>query len=159
VSAERFGIARERKFSSVAGSFFGYLSLHLERCKSRPPGTVFPVPVLGSAVMVMKSDSMKSDPLAVHLEPGGAVTLSCQIKWGWLTNKAFLQQEGVYATESIAEQGTLQEPASKQVLDERKARIAAGLCPKCGNKIAHTDQNCPSCRINLTFAREHLAEW
>ena len=30
-----------------------------------------------------------------------------------------------------------------------------GSCPKCGAKVSLTDQNCPSCRINLAFAREH----
>jgi hypothetical protein len=36
------------------------------------------------------------------------------------------------------------------------ARVAAGLCPKCGAQVKPAAQNCPSCRINLAFAREHL---
>ena len=48
---------------------------------------------------------------------------------------------------------------SKATLKEREDRIAAGLCPKCGNKVAPTNRNCPSCRINLAFAREHLDQW
>jgi hypothetical protein len=31
----------------------------------------------------------------------------------------------------------------------------AGFCPKCGTKVLEIDENCPSCRINLAFAREH----
>jgi hypothetical protein len=34
----------------------------------------------------------------------------------------------------------------------------AGLCPKCGSQVASTDQNCPTCHINLAGAREHLDE-
>ena len=40
-----------------------------------------------------------------------------------------------------------------------EARIAADLCPKCGVLVKPTDQNCPSCRINLAFARAHLDQW
>jgi hypothetical protein len=46
-----------------------------------------------------------------------------------------------------------------EILDSRKARIAAGLCPKCGTPLKPADQNCPSCRINLTFARAPLDQW
>jgi hypothetical protein len=31
-----------------------------------------------------------------------------------------------------------------------------GHCPRCGTTVSLTDQNCPSCHINLAFAREHL---
>ena len=41
-------------------------------------------------------------------------------------------------------------------LEAKQERIAAGLCPKCGGQVASTDSNCPSCRINLVFAREHI---
>ena len=46
-----------------------------------------------------------------------------------------------------------------EVLEGRKAQIAADLCPKCGARVDSTDQNCPACRINLAFAREHLDQW
>ena len=29
------------------------------------------------------------------------------------------------------------------------------LCPKCGTTVMPLDQNCPFCKINLSFAREH----
>lgn len=44
------------------------------------------------------------------------------------------------------------------LLEPLQTRVAAGLCPKCGAHVAPTDQNCPSCRINLAWAREHLEE-
>ena len=46
----------------------------------------------------------------------------------------------------------------EQVLSKAdlEARIANGLCPKCGNQITPTDQNCPSCRVNLAWARQNL---
>jgi len=55
----------------------------------------------------------------------------------------------------------LPQPASPaqpdpEIIEARKARVAAGLCPKCGAQVAPTNQNCPACRINLAFAREHL---
>lgn len=34
--------------------------------------------------------------------------------------------------------------------------LQASLCPKCGNSIASTDQNCPSCHVNLAWARQNL---
>lgn len=37
-----------------------------------------------------------------------------------------------------------------------EARIVAGLCPKCGNAVAATDQNCPSCQVNLAWAHQNL---
>ncbi len=40
--------------------------------------------------------------------------------------------------------------------DDLETRVAAGSCPKCGTQVGPTDQNCPSCRINLLYAREHL---
>ncbi len=46
-----------------------------------------------------------------------------------------------------------------EVLDSRRARIAAGLCPKCGAQLKPADQNCLSCRVNLAFARAHLDQW
>lgn len=46
--------------------------------------------------------------------------------------------------------------AGRLALFER--RVAAGLCPKCGEAVASTAQNCPSCRINLAWARENLRE-
>lgn len=44
-------------------------------------------------------------------------------------------------------------------IQERKTRIASGLCPKCGNSVKPTDVSCPSCKVNLNFAREHLNDW
>lgn len=40
-------------------------------------------------------------------------------------------------------------------VDTVRARIAAGLCPKCGKPVSPSDQNCPSCRINLAWARQN----
>ncbi len=49
------------------------------------------------------------------------------------------------------------EPVSNRPgLTDIESRIAAGLCPKCSNAVAPTDQNCPSCRINLAWARQNL---
>jgi hypothetical protein len=45
------------------------------------------------------------------------------------------------------------------LLRQRATRIELGLCPKCGNQVMTADKNCPSCRINLEFAREHIDEW
>jgi hypothetical protein len=39
-----------------------------------------------------------------------------------------------------------------------KQRIAGQLCPKCGSPVAPSDSNCPSCQVNLAFAREHLGQ-
>jgi len=50
-------------------------------------------------------------------------------------------------------------PAGKVDHGTKKARIVAGLCPKCGASVSSTDINCPSCRVNLSFAREHLDQW
>ncbi len=55
----------------------------------------------------------------------------------------------------------LPQPASPaqpgpEIIEARKVRVAVGLCPKCGVRVRPTDKNCPSCRINLAFAREHL---
>jgi len=47
---------------------------------------------------------------------------------------------------------------SKPDLATIEARIAAGLCPKCGSPVAPTDENCPSCRINLAWARQNLGQ-
>jgi len=47
---------------------------------------------------------------------------------------------------------------SQITIEGRMARITAGLCPKCGGKVSSTDQNCPFCRTNLLFARQHLDE-
>lgn len=75
-----------------------------------------------------------------------------------------LSKPTVMSAESLAyEEGVAQTLAplslSIEVLEARKARITAGLCPKCGVQVAPTDKNCPSCRINLAFARGHLDEW
>jgi ribosomal protein L40E len=43
-------------------------------------------------------------------------------------------------------------------LEAFQARVAAGLCPKCGSQVAPAAQNCPSCGINLAWAKEHLDE-
>ncbi len=37
-------------------------------------------------------------------------------------------------------------------------RDAVGTCPNCGEAVAATAENCPSCRIDLAWAREHLDE-
>ena len=51
------------------------------------------------------------------------------------------------------------EPSVSDPVALSAQRIAAGLCPKCGSRVAPTDTNCPSCRINLAFAREHPDQW
>jgi len=38
------------------------------------------------------------------------------------------------------------------------AALRSDACPKCGARINPTDQNCPACRINLAWARQHLNE-
>jgi hypothetical protein len=48
--------------------------------------------------------------------------------------------------------------SSQITTKDRMTRVTAGLCPKCGGKVSSTDQNCPFCKINLLFARQHLDE-
>ncbi|MCL4486746.1 MAG: hypothetical protein M1570_01280 [Chloroflexi bacterium] len=48
---------------------------------------------------------------------------------------------------------------SSATIEERRARIAANQCPKCANPVNPGDMQCPSCRTNLQFAREHLDQW
>lgn len=65
-----------------------------------------------------------------------------------------LQEKEVALAERTQERDTqIEKSLSKADLE---ARIAAGLCPKCGNKVASTDQNCPTCHINLEYARRNL---
>jgi len=58
--------------------------------------------------------------------------------------------------ESFYEEG--RQSSSQITIEDPMARITAGLCPKCGGKVLPTDQNCPFCKINLLFARQHLDE-
>jgi hypothetical protein len=43
-------------------------------------------------------------------------------------------------------------PVPTADLPSLKARVAAGLCPRCGAHVAPTDQYCPTCRIGLAWA-------
>jgi len=56
----------------------------------------------------------------------------------------------------VAQPDEKEEAPIEDALEIRRNRVTSSLCPKCGNKVSPTDQNCPSCKVNLTFAREHL---
>jgi hypothetical protein len=68
----------------------------------------------------------------------------------------FLSKTAEFSTEERQAQVLDSSPTGADDLATRKARIEAGQCPKCGASIVATYKNCPSCRINLAFAREHL---
>jgi FtsH-binding integral membrane protein len=76
----------------------------------------------------------------------------------WLLKDAGLPAE-ITVNEERSALASAPSPAGTEVLEARKARVAAGLCPKCGVQLKPNDQNCPSCRINLAFARAHLDQW
>jgi len=68
------------------------------------------------------------------------------------------------AIEPVAVQAPQAQQISEQLSTEDRIALAqkravGGLCPKCGSAVAPTDTNCPSCRINLAFAREHPGQW
>ena len=70
----------------------------------------------------------------------------------WILSKATKVPNGITAQSTILPSGT-------EDLGIRQERISQGQCPKCGAQVKSTDQNCPSCQINLSFARENLDQW
>ncbi len=70
----------------------------------------------------------------------------------WFLSKTAKMPAG---EEGLPQPASPAQPAT-EIIETRKSRVAAGLCPKCGVRVTTTDKNCPSCRINLAFAREHL---
>ncbi len=58
-----------------------------------------------------------------------------------------------YAPPEVRQQSRINE------LEERKERVRRGLCPKCGTKTTSNDVNCPSCKINLAYARSNIEQW
>ncbi|HLE28652.1 MAG TPA: hypothetical protein VI793_11075 [Anaerolineales bacterium] len=77
----------------------------------------------------------------------------------WILSKSARMPAETLAHEEGMAQPFASSPLSKEVLEARKARVAAGRCPKCDSQIASTAKNCPACRINLVFARGHLDQW
>lgn len=83
---------------------------------------------------------------------------------GWSIRAAFMGKGESGAGGNTSSQATTAHASAKPVVESAsgrlaladiEARIAAGLCPKCGGAVTSTDQNCPSCRINLAWAREN----
>jgi hypothetical protein len=76
------------------------------------------------------------------------------------TGELTLEAKGLRAQREVSnlitKLGVKKDAPSEAALETRRDQVAAGLCPKCGNAVSPTDQNCPSCKVNLTFAREHL---
>lgn len=77
----------------------------------------------------------------------------------WILSKSAGMSAEALADEEGMAQPFASSPLSQEVLEARKARVAAGRCPKCGSQIASMAKNCPACRINLAFARGHLDQW
>lgn len=94
---------------------------------------------------------------------GGGYMLICASP-GFLFLLSWLLSKTMETPNMPAHEGDASLPSAPlitdtKVLETRQARVAAKLCPKCGIQLKPTDQNCPSCRINLAFAREHLDAW
>jgi len=90
---------------------------------------------------------------------GGGNMLLCASPGFLFLLSWFLSKTAEIPTEESLAQELDSSPTEADDLETRKARIEAGLCPKCGASIATADKNCPACRINLAFAREHLDQW
>ncbi len=73
----------------------------------------------------------------------------------WFLSKSAGMSQETPVEENIPFSPPASEIAS-EALEKRKARLASGLCPKCGTQIKLSDKNCPSCRVNLAYANAHL---
>lgn len=107
--------------------------------------------------------------IAERIDRSGLITLVLTLVvaflltyWIQKAGLRFLQSKSGTADIPIEEelpQPSVASAPDPEILASRKARIAAGQCPRCGAPLKPADQNCPSCRINLTFARAHLDQW
>jgi hypothetical protein len=116
---------------------------------------------LGGVIMVVSvfAGILVSDPSS----SGGGYMLICAspgflFLLSWILSKSAAMSGEIDAEEKLAGPATSLQH-SEEVLEERRIRLAASLCPKCGHPISYSDKNCPSCHINLMFAAAHFDGW
>jgi hypothetical protein len=129
-------------------------------------------PVVPAIACLLSYGASQILEIAERIDQTGLITLVLTLVaaffityWIQKAGLRFLQSKsGTAGTEDIPIEEEISQPSvalalEPEVLEARRARIAAGQCPRCGAQLKPADQNCPSCRVNLAFVRAHLDQW
>ena len=91
--------------------------------------------------------SASPSPIEAQLHPERATAASGYIAAWVILTALICGAVGLGLVYWLKSPSKAQSPKSTEGMTEH--------CPRCGTQVSPADQNCPSCRINLAFAREH----